>query len=52
MEYINRNLQKIREKIALDRLNAVVPIPLSINGATGAVTASRLEVVVSVLEIT
>ena len=39
MEYINRNLQKIREKIALDRLNTVVPVPLSINGVTsGAVT--------------
>ena len=39
MEYINRNLQKIREKIALDRLNTVVPTVLSINGVTsGAVT--------------
>jgi hypothetical protein len=38
MEYINRNLQKIREKIALDKLNAVVPTVLSINGVTsGAV---------------
>lgn len=34
MEYINYNLLKIREKIALDRLNAVVTVPLSINGVT------------------
>ena len=34
MEYINRNLQKIREKIALDKLNTVVPTVLSINDIT------------------
>lgn len=35
MEYINRNLQKIREKIALDRLNTVVPEVFSIVSIDG-----------------
>ena len=44
MEYINCKLEEIRAKIALDRQNAVVPVPLSINGATsGAVTVPTVK---------
>jgi hypothetical protein len=35
MEYVNAKLQKIREKIALDRQNAVVPTVLSIVSIDG-----------------
>jgi uncharacterized membrane protein len=53
MEYINRNLQKIREKIALDRLNTVVPIPLSINGVTsGAVSSPTVKSVAGAIQFT
>ncbi len=46
MEYINRNLQRVREQIVLDKLNIVVPVPVvSVKGETtfkGPITGSSL----------
>ena len=53
MEYINRKLEELRTKIALDRQNAVVHVPLSINGATsGAVTIPTVKSVPGAIQFT
>ena len=53
MEYINRKLEELRAKIALDRQNAVVPVPLSINGITsGAVTVPTVKALAGAIQFT
>ena len=53
MEYINRKLEELRAKIALDRLNTIVPVPLSVNGATsGAILLPTVKAAAGAIQFT
>ena len=53
MEYINRKLEELRAKIALDRLNTIVPVPLSVNGATsGAILLPTVKSAAGAIQFT